>query len=273
MSENKEQQFAQSTFNDVAPRYDKIAFFKHSAVEVAKLITHESSKTYLDILDVASGTGNVLIEVAKHLPDAHFDAVDISEAMLNVAKAKADAAGIQNIAYHVADITTLDMGKQYDIITCSYALFFLPDPSQTLNVLLQHLKKEGELIFTSFVPDAFEPAKGILLELLEKYGVSDMQKPEDKAWHDLKTHEDIHYLCEMSKVKAHEVVTKPIRYMMSIDAWWALNNDAGFRGHLMQLSQEAYEKLKEDYYQKMQAIASDEGVELIADSHFCVIKK
>ena len=76
-------------------------------------------------------------------------------------------------------------------------------------------------------------------------------------------------------VNAEEVVieSKKIRYGMSIDEWWELFNNTGFKGMLMELSSERYELLKKEFYLKMLQEAKINGeIELVADSYFVLVR-
>jgi hypothetical protein len=56
---------------------------------------------------------------------------------------------------------------------------------------------------------------------------------------------------------------------MNIDEWWELFNNTGYKGMLMELSLEDYEKVKEEFYEVMTKELDGNGeVELVADSYF-----
>jgi ubiquinone/menaquinone biosynthesis C-methylase UbiE len=272
MSDNNVKQKVTSTFDEVATRYDKIPFFKHSAANIAELVTLKNDAT---LLDVACGTGNVILHMAALSNNYTCDAIDISEGMLNVAKANAKARNIDTINFHIQDIESIAMDKKYDLITCSYVLFFLPNPIDTLKKLYSHLAIDGQLLFCSFTDQAFEPSSSLLLDLLESYGVERMDKSsEENKWKMLKSEEAISHLCNKANIENFEISQQVIRYPMSIQEWWALNNDAGYRGMLMQLNIEDYEALKNEYEIAMSKLLDDKKqLELIADSYYCLIRK
>jgi len=60
---------------------------------------------------------------------------------------------------------------------------------------------------------------------------------------------------------------------MSLDEWWELLNNTGYKGMLLELSDEAYENVKHGYYSEMFKHANMDGeVELITtDSYFVVV--
>ena len=80
--QEKKQEYAKTTFDHVANKYDEIPFFKISAKHVVRIIQAYTNEDELDVLDVACGTGNVVLECASSMPKVNFDAMDISEGML-----------------------------------------------------------------------------------------------------------------------------------------------------------------------------------------------
>lgn len=272
--QDKEQKYAKTSFEDVAKKYDEIPFFKISAKYVAEIINTYKDDDRLDILDVACGTGNVLLECASCISRAHFYAVDISEGMLAKAKDNAIKKNLTNIEFHLQDITKLTLEKKHDVITCSYALFFLPDAHKVLKTLIGLLKEDGIVIFTSFLKNAFSPSSEILLPLLKHYGSASAKEYDIDKWENLKRVEDIERLCTLADVKNIQIESEEIRYGMSVDEWWELLNNTGYKGMLLELSPEDYDRVKMEYYDAMFKHCDMDGeVELIADSYFTVVSK
>ena len=270
----KEQDYAKKVFNEIANKYDEIEFFKTSAGYVCEIIQKHTSKRPLDILDVACGTGNVVLECAAQLPDCNFDAMDISEGMLNKAKENAKSRNLSNIQFHLQDVTKLELDKKYHIITCSYAMFFLPNPSQVVKNLVAQLRPKGILVFTTFTALAFKPSTDILLPLLIKHGSPSAKDYDPDAWTNLTKKTDITRLCTVALVGDMNSHTEDIRYGLSIDQWWELCNNTGFSGMLMELGTEDYEQVKHAYMEQMLSHADMDGeVELVADTHFVVVDR
>lgn len=270
--QEKEQEYAKASFADVADKYDAIPFFKISAKYVAQIIQRDKDDEALNILDVACGTGNVVLECASTL-DVRFDAIDISEDMLTKARENANKKNLNNIDFHLQDITKLTLENKYDVITCSYALFFLPEAHKVLHTLVSLLKEDGIVIFTSFLAKAFSPSNEILLPLLEKYGSPSAKEYDMNKWENLKSIQDIERLCKAAEIENFEIESKEIRYGMDLDEWWELLNNTGYKGMLMELSAEDYERVKSEYYEAMFTHSDMDGeVELIADTFFTVVK-
>ncbi len=268
----KEQEYAKTTFDDVASRYDEIEFFKISARYVARLIKEHKEPEELDILDVACGTGNVVLECATCLKKASFDGFDISEGMLTKAKDNAIKQNIHNVKFHLQDITKLTTEKRYDVITCSYALFFLPDAVNVLKTLVGLLKEDGILMFTTFTAEAFTPSSEILLSLLVRYGSLSAKEYDIHKWENLKQIKDIEHLCKEAGIPDFKIEPQEIRYGLSLDAWWELFNNTGYKGMLMELSSEDYELVKSEFYEAMLKHVDEDGeAQLIADTYFTVV--
>ena len=266
------QEYAKKVFNEVAHKYDEIPFFKISALNVLEIIKKHKKEANLEVLDVACGTGNVILECATCLKESSFDGVDISNGMLEKAKVNAQKLNLTNVTFHLQDITQLILEKKYDVITCSYVLFFLPNAHNVLKLLTKLLKKEGIVIFTSFTAEAFSPSNEILIPLLQKYGSPTAKEYVMDKWENLKHPKDIKHLCTLANVSTPTIEMKPIRYGMSIDAWWELFNNTGYKGMLMELSPSNYEEVKRLYYEAMAKDCDESGeVELIADSYFVVV--
>ncbi len=149
----------------------------------------------------------------------------------------------------------------------------MPDAHKVLQDLVSLLSQNGIVIFTSFTEKAFKVSSEILLPLLVKYGSNAAKEYDIHKWENLKYPKDIEKLCKLAEVDLVEMQSKEIRYGMSIDAWWELMNNTGFKGMLMELRPEAYESLKQEYFMAMINHADMDGeVELIADSWYVVVK-
>lgn len=268
----KEQEYAKKCFDEVANNYDEIEFFKISANHVSDMIQKHVGTRPIKMLDVACGTGNVVLECASLMPKSTFTAIDISEGMLAKAKENATRDNLDNIEFHVQELSTLDTTKKYDVITCAYALFFLADSPAVLSSLVSLLRPRGIVIFTTFTDQAFVPSSEILLTLLKKYGSQSAIDYDTNAWTNLKHNKDINRLCGLAYVADMKIEKKEIRYGLSVDEWWELMNNTGFKGMLIELSTEDYKSVKSEYYADMFNHADMDGeVELIADSYFVTV--
>ena len=115
------------------------------------------------VLDLACGTGLVALLAKREVGDTgHVVGVDISEGMLNVARRKADAEGL-NVPFLNHDITDLSNIRNeilpkgndgFDVITCASALILLPDPAKAVDHWKSLLRPGGRLLTDVQTKDA-----------------------------------------------------------------------------------------------------------------------
>lgn len=75
----------------------------------------EAAPDAIRVLDVGTGSGCIAIAIARHLPDAHVTAVDISAAALDVAKRNASRNGVQ-VEFLLGSLLDPVPGRTFDLI-------------------------------------------------------------------------------------------------------------------------------------------------------------
>ena len=98
-------------FDRISPKYDALNHLLSFNIDkiwrrkTAKTVSKFYPKT---ILDLATGTADLAIQLAKHNPQAHIIGTDISEKMLEIGKDKIAKQGLANqIEIRVGDATAL----------------------------------------------------------------------------------------------------------------------------------------------------------------------
>ena len=108
------------------------------------------------VLEAGCGTGRNLIVAARRWPDAHYYGVDISEAMLETARANVAKAGLSDrISFAQGDATTFDaegmFGRAgFDRVFQSYTLSMIPDWTGAIREAAGKLAPGGRLDFVVF---------------------------------------------------------------------------------------------------------------------------
>ncbi|HEY8246159.1 MAG TPA: class I SAM-dependent methyltransferase [Hyphomicrobium sp.] len=108
------------------------------------------------VLEIACGTGRNLIGAARHYPEARFYGFDISEAMLDTARAQVRKAGLeQRIRIAAGDATDFSAERlfgvaAFDRIFISYALSMIPPWRPALQHALGALAPGGRLLIVDF---------------------------------------------------------------------------------------------------------------------------
>lgn len=98
------------------------------------------------VIDIATGTGEPGLTIAKMVPEAKVTGVDISEGMMNVAMEKAMAAGLTNYEAVVADVCNLPFpDNSIDNISCRFGFMFFPDMLLAITEMYRVLKPGGHI--------------------------------------------------------------------------------------------------------------------------------
>lgn len=108
------------------------------------------------LLELACGTGRVLIPLARD--GYQITGIDISPAMLAVAREKARAAGVdERVNLVEADMRTFSLDQRYALAFVAQNSFLhlvtLEDKMAALSNVARHLRKGGLLILDLFTPD------------------------------------------------------------------------------------------------------------------------
>ncbi len=113
------------------------------------------------VLDVCAGTGASALPAAERVaPTGRVIAVDLAQNMLDLARAKAERAGLgQVLATRCADLEQLDEpAGSFDAVVIVFGLFFLPDMERAVAQLWQLVAPGGQLAVTTWGPRLWEPA-------------------------------------------------------------------------------------------------------------------
>jgi SAM-dependent methyltransferase len=135
--------------------YDAIYSFKDYAAEAAavsaRIRAHRPDAATL--LDVACGTGAHLVHFAR---EYRVEGIDLSEEQLAVARTR-----LPGVELHQGDMTTFDLGKTFDAVTCMFSSIGYVGTLEGLDAavghMAAHLAPRGVLVVEPWLqPDAFE---------------------------------------------------------------------------------------------------------------------
>jgi len=143
-------------FNSVAESYD-------SANDLLSLGMHRvwkknfvngispDTKAFFEILDCATGTGDIAIEIQRRYKRAKVTGIDFSEKMLDQAPAKAVKAGFKKIRFLAADILKLPFSdNSFDHITISFGIRNVENLLAAIAEFERVLKPNGQLHVLEF---------------------------------------------------------------------------------------------------------------------------
>lgn len=169
------------------------------------------------VLELACGTGRFTLPLARS--GADVTGGDLSEAMLALAKARAEAEGLA-LTLLPLDMRDFALGRRFDtVIVAANSLLHLTQTQDQLSFLAaaaRHLQPGGRLIFDIFVPSAQ------LLSL-----------PHDQRQH-LKTFEHP----DLGTVHVEETIAyDPISQVSHINWYWSRPGQQDFRQTRLELRQ------------------------------------
>ena len=258
---NDAEQFKQrvkATFDLVASGYDNPSqrYFPFCADRmVHKLELKPGEK----VLDIATGTGMAAIAAAQHiLPEGRVHAIDIAKNMISKAQFNANKHALDNVNFQLMDATNLEFRANYfDVITCAFGLFFLPDIPAALSQWLRVLKPGGRLIFTSFTAQAFQPFTDLFRAHVEQLGISFPVA----TWQRLAEPQLCQQLMTQAGFTATTCDVEQMGYhLQSENDWWEILWNSGFRGIVNQLSAEQQAQIRVDHLAEIAQLKTDKGL-------------
>ncbi len=97
------------------------------------------------VIEAASGTGIVTLEVARRVGPGRVLATDLSKDMLAVLEGTASEAGISNIETAACNAERLATEDQFDVALCALGLMYVPSPLQAIAELHRTLRPGGRV--------------------------------------------------------------------------------------------------------------------------------
>lgn len=103
------------------------------------------------VLDVGCGSGATTFEAAWRTgPAGRAMGVDISGALVELARRRAGEDGMEGVAFLLADAQTHAFDPEFDAIVSRFGVMFFPDPVAAFANLRRALKPDGRLAFAAW---------------------------------------------------------------------------------------------------------------------------
>ncbi len=144
-------------FSSISGRYDFLNHLLSLNIDKMwrkKLVRLSSVFAGARILDICTGTGDIVIEFAKSNSSSQCFAIDISEKMLAIAQVKIKKAGLnQQIRLMQADAMHIPFDENFfDVAFMGFGLRNLGDTVKGIRETVRVLKKGGKVFILEFSP-------------------------------------------------------------------------------------------------------------------------
>ena len=165
MAEGKvKQEQVRRMFDRIAPTYDKLNHmlslgidrrWRRSAVDALGKFNPQQ------ILDIATGTGDFALLLAKRIKPQHITGADISEGMMAVGREKVLKEGLQDtISFQWEDCTNLSFPDgSFDAVTSAYGVRNFHDLDAGLREMQRVLRSGGHLLIVELTSPPRFPMK------------------------------------------------------------------------------------------------------------------
>lgn len=263
-------------FDESAKDFDTIGtpFFKYFGESLAYKVELDFN---MKILDIGCGKGASLIPIAKKLGrSGEITGVDISQKMIEETNAIIKEEKLSNANAQFMDAEDLQFpDKYFDIVICSFGLFFFPDIQKAMDEIKRVLKNNGKFIFATwndkyrmswlssklekYLPGAFEN---------ESTGSDEIEK------NDFYNIPGIKKILALNNFKSEAIYTEYVECFSKdenelLDKWW----NTGFRLFLEELSEDEFEAYKKDVKEHLQTLKEDGKIKYIMSSYFVFATK
>jgi ubiquinone/menaquinone biosynthesis C-methylase UbiE/DNA-binding transcriptional ArsR family regulator len=147
---------AQSFFERLAPQWDRIrSLHAPEAVVEAAILEALGSKPIRNLLDLGTGTGRMLQLLGARATRAV--GLDASHAMLSVARANLERAGLTRAELRQGDVYAPPFPRgSFDLIIVHQVLHYLDDPRRALREAVRLLAPGGRILVIDFAPHNLE---------------------------------------------------------------------------------------------------------------------
>ncbi|MCX7878431.1 MAG: ubiquinone/menaquinone biosynthesis methyltransferase [Ignavibacteria bacterium] len=152
MSFTRDKEFIRKMFDEISPSYDRLnrilsgfqdRRWRKKAVDLLMSEVNDKPR----ILDLASGTGDLSIELLRLKPSEIYSA-DISEKMLGICRKKINYPSHKTV---VADSSELPFEDNFfDVCAVSFGIRNFTDLNKSLSEILRVLKTGGRFLVTEF---------------------------------------------------------------------------------------------------------------------------
>ena len=191
-----------------------------------RTVTNLKLQAGAKVLDVGCGTGASALPAAQAVGKNGFVVgVDLAARLLDRARTKALAAGLDNVEFRLADMTALKYpDRSFDAVVSVFSIFFVPDMEGLVRELWRMVRPGGKLAVTTWGARIFGPAYSRWLVAVgrERPDLATAFNP----WDRITDVASVRKLLQDGGVEDPEVIAEELfQPLRSPDDWWTRTID------------------------------------------------
>ncbi len=153
--ESTKREEVKEMFDNIAPAYDRLNHILSIQIDkiwrrrVVKKVRSFNPST---ILDLATGTGDLAISLARNIPSAKLIGIDLSEGMLAVAQRKVEEAELsQRVELKCGVAEDIKLAEQsVDVVTVAFGVRNFGDLQKGISEMVRVTKAGGHIVVLEF---------------------------------------------------------------------------------------------------------------------------
>jgi len=242
---NDAQRRAAFTYNAAADFYDAspLGFWNYFGRKTIEPLSLQNGSR---VLDACCGAGASALPAAEFVgPKGKVIGVDVAQALLELAQAKAAQRRLGNTQFQLGDLLSLRFpNESFDAAVCVFGIFFVPDMAAAVQELWRCVRPGGQLAVTTWGPNLFEPANSAFWTSIKDVR-ADLYKGFN-PWDRINDPASLKNILTEGGVEAPKITAENrLHSISSPEDWWIIVLGSGYRGTIEQLNPSEREKVKD----------------------------
>jgi ubiquinone/menaquinone biosynthesis C-methylase UbiE len=242
----KAKEKAAASYNAAADHFDDEPLSFWDLIS-KRTVTNLKLQAGAKVLDVGCGAGASALPAAEAVGKNGFVVgVDLAARLLDRARTKALADGLDNVEFRLADMTALNYPDgSFDAVVSVFSIFFVPDMEGLVRELWRMVRPGGKLAVTTWGPRIFEPAYSGWLVAVGR------ERPDlvtaFNPWDRITDVASVRQLLRKGGVKDAKVIAEELfQPLRSPDDWWTIALGSGLRWTIDQMGPGTAAQIKAD---------------------------
>jgi demethylmenaquinone methyltransferase / 2-methoxy-6-polyprenyl-1,4-benzoquinol methylase len=159
----KKKDSVKKMFDDISPKYDFLNHFLSFGIDITwrrKLVGMLGELKPVDVLDVATGTGDLAVAIAG-IAKGKIVGIDISAGMLEIARAKVERKGLNKlVTFRQGDAEKIPFSdNSFDAVTVAFGVRNYENLEKGLSEMRRVLRAGGTMMILEFSSPRAAPFK------------------------------------------------------------------------------------------------------------------